>query len=215
MTPSTTRSIHLRSTAGPILGAALLTAGLAGCAFTRDTVHLDYEVNPTGVTLPQYPQTRPVVVTVSDQRSEQRRIGVKAGASAGGIAHAVVGPIVSDRPETEFLADAVTRALQARGVRVEPTADQTLQLDVLFLANEFKSGVGTSEAEGTITCAITVVGRAKNQVYTRILTGVGRENPVYVYSGANAKRTVEAAVAVLIGQLMEDAQLVAALSRTP
>lgn len=215
MTPSTTRSVHRRSTAATILGAALLTTGLAGCAFTRDTVHLDYEVNPTGVTLPQYPQTRPVVVRVTDQRSEQRRIGVKAGASAGGLAHALVGAIVSDRPETEFLADAVTRALQARGVRVVPTADQTLQLDVQFLANEFKSGFGTSEAEGTITCFVTVIGPAKNQIYTRTLTAVGRENPVYVYAGEHAKKTVEAAVAVLIGQMMEDAQLVAALSRTP
>jgi hypothetical protein len=181
---------------------------IQGCAFT--TARLNVAVRPNTDFKGPISQVTPTkfdVQALADERSDKARIGWKKNGYGSNTAD-----ILSTRPVTDLVAEAVRTGLQQNGHSISLPADIVVSGSVTRFWFEVKPNFWTIEFTGNIECDLQFVkaGTAKevyksrySGTYTR-KTGGGLE--------ATWTEVMDASLEKLVEDIVFDANLIEALN---
>jgi hypothetical protein len=181
---------------------------IQGCAFT--TARLNIAARPNTDfkgPLSQVAPTKFDVQALTDTRSDKQRIGWKKNGYGSNTAD-----ILSTRPVTDLVAEAIRAGLQQNGHAVALPADITISGTVTRFWFEVKPNFWTIEFTGNVECDLQFVRSGANKevyksrysgTYTR-KTGGGLE--------ATWTEVMDASLEKLVEDIVFDANLIEALN---
>jgi hypothetical protein len=175
-----------------------MAVSLVGCS---NTVAIDVAYPEAGVnraTLASVRSRRVEIRPVTDRRTDTTRVGVQPDENKT--------PVVTSRPVTDIVRDALVAELRRNGhVIVPDRPDVVLAADVDEFA--FDTVVARSSAQyvGKVALALTVTDRGKS-VFTRRYVGIKRQNADRDARHA-ARDVMDAALARAMHDLATDAEL--------
>jgi uncharacterized lipoprotein YajG len=191
--------MNVLRTALPIVASLLLAAsGLAGCALTTDTVDVQYH-STTAVSPALGADQVMVQVQAVDGRTG-RLDQISSKKNGYGMEMAA---ILSIRPVSEIVQQAITEELHKEGFQIGPSRIVVVA-EVNKFYNDYKVGFFSSDAVGEVTLAVQVRDSASHILYTRTLTGHGTNGGVMLMGGENARVSLEGALSSAIVRLMSD-----------
>jgi len=190
------------------LVAILITASLGGCALATDDVTLGYEPDKSPPSINGASNAK-VAVAITDNRPEPKnKISFKINALGMPMA-----PILALNDPAQLIAQAVRSELQSRGFQIgSGGSDVTIELANFF--STFKNGFFSGSADAVVFITVIVKSADGSVAYNRAITGHKLLTDVQLASGSNTKLALDAAAKDAVGQLMADAQFIAALLKT-
>ena len=114
-----------------------------------------------------------------------------------------MAPILSDRPITQIVQQAISDELRSEGFQIGPgPAIVTAEVDKF--STDYKVGFWAATAAAEVTLAVQVRDRGDHIIYARTLTGEGSNGGSVIMDGENARIPLEAALSAAIARLMSD-----------
>lgn len=192
-----------------MLTLAPIAALLGGCAF--GTAHVDAKLPPNASLkgpLSQAAPTKFEIQPFKDARTDMQRIGYKKNGFGMNTAD-----IVSTRPVTEVVVDAVSEGLRNNGHVVGVPADITVTGDVTRFWFELKPNMFTVEFTGYAECDLQLLSaKTGKAIYQSHYSGTYTEKSAGSLSPeGTATKVMDAALEKLVEDVVFDQQLVEAL----
>lgn len=183
---------------------------LVGCAVTRDEISLNYEPLTQVEKIPTA-ETIHTQVKVSDQRQEKEKVSCKKNGYGMEMA-----AIVSREDVTTFVQNAINLELLRRGFVIDEAVNPHVMVDVSLAKfyNDFKMGFFSGSGVSELIFDIKVKNRQKEIVYQRNIITKGVEDPVFIFSGKNAKASLEDALRNGMNELLADESFIESLLKT-
>ncbi len=138
-----------------------------------------------------------VKVTMDDQRKEGELVSKRI--NVFGIE---MGKIVSTNDVAEVIRGAIEQELALRGFSRGDDALVTCELHKFW--NHFVAGFWADDSFGEVDLMIQVKSRDGTVLFSKVLTGEGKESNVQVDGGRNAKPALEQALSMAIENLFQD-----------
>jgi hypothetical protein len=177
-----------------------------GCAFT--TARLNVAARPATDLkgpLSQLPATKFDLQALADERSDKARIGWKKNGYGSNTAD-----ILTTRPVTEIVAEAIRAGLQQNGQSVSVPGDITISGSLTRFWFEVKPNFWTVEFTGNVECDLQFTRTGTQQVYKSRYSGTYTKK---TGGGLDATWTevMDASVEKLVEDIVFDANLIEAL----
>ena len=185
---------------------ALLPVG--GCALTADSVNLAYSPTSQNVAPVAGAENVNVTVSVSDVRPDKLVVSRKRDAHGYEMA-----PIVAKNDPAATVSGAITTDLRNRGFKTEGGGVR-LGVGVTNFYCDFSVGLLGVGAKAVSTVAFSVhIERPDGSIaYNKSITGTNTTKKFnMITNGANAKVSLEGALADAVGKLMSDTAFTTAL----
>jgi uncharacterized lipoprotein YajG len=149
------------------IAAIAMAASLAACATGTTNLTLATPQTKAGV-LSEAPSTRIDVPAVTDQRTDQTRIGNKRNGYG-----MVMGAVGSTKPPAAVVEEALEQVVAANNHVLGSAEDRyALQTNLKTFWFDYKTGLVTVEFFGSIQAEITLVDRTTGQkLYTETFDG--------------------------------------------
>ncbi|MCO8161415.1 YajG family lipoprotein [Pseudomonas sp. 21LCFQ010] len=189
------------------LALMLFIGALHGCAFTTETIDINYLPEP-GVSKVAGAESVAVAVEVTDSRQDRSRVSSKKNGYGMETA-----PILANEDVAATVRRALTEEIRARGYQ-SATAQADVQVNALVTRfyNDHKLGFFSGDAVADFNMTIKVVGAANRELFSRTIASEGKEANTQLATGANAKRALDKALANGMRTLFADPAFIAALS---
>lgn len=187
----------------PVAAAGLL--GL-GCAFTTETIHIDYPM-PSAIEKVKGAEAIKVKVEVKDLRSNPSREVAKKINGFG----AETAPIFNDEDIPALLKRAVEAELKVRGYDLEG-GKVPLQIELLTFLHRYNTGFFSGDSKAEVSFVVRIRDAQGKEVYSDTLMDAF-QHAAGVFGGGNVKQAYEQALPGAIRKLMGKAEFHAALAR--
>lgn len=191
-----------------MLALIMVISALHGCAFTTETIDINYLPEP-GVSKVAGAESVTVAVEVADKRQDQSRVSSKKNGYGMETA-----PILANEDIATTVRRALTQEIAARGYQSAKTpADVRVNALVNRFYNDHKPGFFSGDAVADFSMTVQVLGSANRELFSRTITSQGKEANIQLATGDNAKRALDQALANGMHMLFADPAFIAALSR--
>jgi uncharacterized lipoprotein len=187
-----------------VAGAFLASVLLSGCALTQDSISLAYVPQTNAVPVAGASAVS-VKVDITDSRSIKDRVGAKKNGFGMDMA-----AIISNDDVAETVKRAVHAELTDRGFKLAD-GDVLLLIDLNKFYNDFKVGFWAGDAVAEVTMQAEIKKSDGSIVYSKLITGEGKNTNIQLASGTNAKIALDAALADAIAKLFGDPQFIDSL----
>lgn len=196
------------STATKFMGgvaAACLLAGL-GCAFTTETIHIEYPA-PVSVEKVKGAESIKVTVEIKDLRSNPSREVAKKINGFG----METAPIFNDEDVQLLLKRSVEAELRARGYNLE-AGKVPLQIELLTFLHRYNSGFFSGDSRAEVSFVVRIRDAQGKELYTDTFMDAF-QHAAGIFGGGNVKQAYEQALPGAIRKLMGKAEFHAALAK--
>ena len=180
---------------------------LTGCALTRDHVSLEYNSLTQPQVVPHAEKVH-VKVDVQDHRVEKSKISCKKNGYGMEMAS-----ILSKEDIATIINQAISQELTDRGFILEAIENPNVVIDVELVKfySDFKVGFFSSESVSELIMNVKAGNTLNKNSYRRVISSVGKESPVFIHGGKNAKRSLEDVLRKGVAELMEDREFLETL----
>jgi len=183
-----------------LLSLLALSMLLSGCAFSTDKIGLEY--NPRGARDKMAgAEGVKVKVTMDDRREVERREGDLVSRKINGFG-SEEGKIVSTNDVAELVRGAIEQELTLRGFSKGDGAKVTCELHKFW--NHFVTGFWAGDSFAEVDMLVQVKGRDGTVLFSKFLTGDGKEPNIQVANGNNAHLALEQAFYRAVDNLFQD-----------
>ncbi len=189
-----------------IAGAGACLAMGLGCAFTTETIHIDYPA-PVSVEKVKGAESIKVKVEVKDLRPNPTREVAKKINGFG----AETAPIFNDEDVLPLVKRAVEAELRARGYDLEG-GKVPLQIELLTFVHRYNSGFFSGDSQAEVSLLVRIRDAQGREVYTDTVMDAFK-HAAGVFGGGNVKQAYEQALPGAIRKLMGKAEFHAALAK--
>jgi len=174
-----------------------------GCALTTDYVDIEY-IPEAGVSKVDGADFVEVSVKLTDVRTTKDRVSCKKNGYGMEMA-----AIVSKDDVATLVANAIEGELRNRGFKItEGSVLVDIELNKFY--NDFKVGFVSGRAASEVIMNVQVKGLDGNINYAKSVTGLHTVG-VMLFTGKNAKMSLEVALKDAVSKLMHDSSFIAAL----
>ncbi|WP_257303591.1 YajG family lipoprotein [Geothrix campi] len=187
------------------VAAACLLAGV-GCAFTTETIHIDYPA-PVSIEKIKGAEAIRVKVEVKDLRPNTTREVAKKINGFG----METAPIFNDEDVQLLVKRSVETELRARGYDLEG-GKVPLQIELLTFIHRYNSGFFSGDSKAEVSFVVRVKDAQGKELYTDTLVDAF-QHAAGVFGGGNVKQAYEQALPGAIRKLMGKAEFHAALAK--
>lgn len=189
-----------------LFSLACSLAVLTGCSYVPENVDVSYE--PLQYTNKIENASKILVdVQVVDNRRDGKTVSRKKGDR--NVERASIR-LANDL--SEEITRAVSSELYNRGFGIQ-TGDTAVQIEIQKFYNEFKEGFIGSRGLSELILSVNVTKHTGNIHYSKMIIGIGENDSVWIHSGNNAKRALNAALSDAIHKLFNDRAFLQALTR--
>ncbi|WNW13527.1 YajG family lipoprotein [Pseudomonas sp. DTU_2021_1001937_2_SI_NGA_ILE_001] len=189
------------------LASMLVIGALHGCAFTTETININYVPEP-GVSRLAGADHIAVAVDVADDRQDRSKVSSKKNGYGMETA-----PILANEEVAATVRRALTQEIEARGFQAGKTpADVKINARVNRFYNDHKPGFFSGDAVADFSMTVQVTGAADRPLFSRTIASEGKEPNIQLASGDNAKIALDRALANGMRMLFSDPAFIAALS---
>lgn len=186
------------------VAAALLCPA---CAILPEHVEVNYV--PTATAAPNRPMSAgAVLLQVADARHAESPSWIADKKNGYGMR---LASIMAQKPVVDLVKDALTQELTARGFQVGGSGT-TVALEITRLESVFQTRFFSIGAIGSADFAVQVRRGDGSIAYARTFSVSNDEEKGLAGTAGQARRSVEAALQAIIGQLMADPAFIGALS---
>lgn len=185
--------------------AACLTLAL-GCAFTTETIHIEYP-GPVQAERVKGADAIKIKVEVKDLRPHPSREVAKKINGFG----AETAPIFNDEDILPLVKRAVESELRARGYDLEG-GKVPLQIDLLTFVHRYNSGFFSGDSRAEVSFLVRIRDAQGREVYTDTVMDAF-QHAAGVFGGGNVKQAYEQALPGAIRKLMGKEAFHAALAK--
>lgn len=188
----------------PILITTLL---LSGCALTRDHITLDYVPMPSAEKIAEADKIQ-LKVEISDHRNQRDRVSCKKNGYGMEMAS-----ILSKKDVNLLIKEALMTELSNRGFTLGNDHQNSVLIDVELnkFYNDFKVGFFLGGAAAEVILNIKVKKADGQFVFSRSVVGSGENQGIVLFTGTNAKITLESALQNAISKIVSDKDFILAL----
>jgi uncharacterized lipoprotein YajG len=187
------------------VAAACLLAGL-GCAFTTETIHIEYPA-PVSVEKVKGAESIKVTVEIKDLRSNPSREVAKKINGFG----METAPIFNDEDVQLLLKRSVEAELRARGYNLE-AGKVPLQIELLTFLHRYNSGFFSGDSRAEVSFVVRIRDAQGKELYTDTFMDAF-QHAAGIFGGGNVKQAYEQALPGAIRKLMGKAEFHAALAK--
>jgi uncharacterized lipoprotein YajG len=162
---------------------------LTGCAFTQESVDLQY-IQQANVVKIKGAENVTVNVAIVDQRTDKTKISSKKNGFGMETA-----PITANEDVTITIRKAIETELQSRGFLISSNSaivDINAELDRFY--NDHKTGFMAGDAVADLEMNVSVKSKSGKVVYTSRLVAQGVEANTQLMTGENAKKALDKAL---------------------
>ena len=178
---------------------------LSACALTVDKVDIPYH-GPANQSVVAGANTAKVQVVAIEARSVNKdRVSVKKNGYGMEMANIVA---TNDIPQT--IGSAVERELSSLGYTVG-TGGCRVDVEISRFYSDFKSGFFSGDAVADAAVNVKVFGVDGKIAYAKSYVGNGIEPDIQLASGSNARAALMKAMSDVVGNIVNDKQLQAAI----
>lgn len=188
-----------------LVAAGAVSLGL-GCAFTTETIHIEYP-GPVVAEKVKGAEAIKVKVEVKDLRSSPSREVAKKINGFG----AETAPIFNDEDIPGLLKRAVEAELKVRGYDLEG-GKVPLQIELITFLHRYNTGFFSGDSKAEVSFVVRIRDAQGKEVYTDTLMDAF-QHAAGVFGGGNVKQAYEQALPGAIRKLMGKAEFHAALAR--
>ena len=180
---------------------------LTGCAFTKATLDVGLKQSDTGRgPLSSVPPMIVGIADLADKRPDTARIGYKKNSFGSKTAD-----IVTERPVSAIVRDAIAAEFAANGHRIGESADLLVSGTVTTFWFELTPHFSTLEFGGTVAADLTVADAKTGQaLVTRSYQGNYTDKSMVGYEGT-WQRVMNTALERMVRDIASDPRLLAAL----
>lgn len=186
--------------------AAVCLSLALGCAFTTETIHIEYP-GPVQADRVKGAEAIRIKVEVKDLRPNPSREVAKKINGFG----AETAPILNDEDILPLLKRAVEAELKARGYGLED-GKVPLQIDLLTFVHRYNSGFFAGDSRAEVSLLVRIRDAQGKEVYTDTVMDAFQHAAGY-FGGSNVKQAYEQALPGAIRKLMGKAEFHTALAR--
>lgn len=192
-----------------IFRALAAMAGLSfglGCAFTTETIHIEYPA-PVSVEKVKGAESIKVTVEIKDLRSNPSREVAKKINGFG----METAPIFNDEDVQLLLKRSVETELRARGYNLE-AGKVPLHIELLTFLHRYNTGFFSGDSRAEVSFVVRVKDAQGKELYSDTLMDAF-QHAAGVFGGGNVKQAYEQALPGAIRKLMGKAEFHAALAK--
>ena len=180
-----------------------------GCALTTEYVDIEY-IPEAGVSKVDGADFVEVSVKLTDMRTTKDKVSCKKNGYGMEMA-----AIISNDDVTTLVANAIEDELRNRGFKITEGGVQ-VDIELNKFYNDFKVGSWSGSATSVVIMNVKVKRLDGNINYVKSITGLHtvKLSPlktILLYTGKNAKMTLEVALKDAVSKLMHDSSFIAAL----
>ncbi len=187
------------------LSSVVLVLGL-GCAFTTETIHIEYQAPLTAERVKGAEGIR-VKVEVVDLRAVRTREVAKKINGFGMEA----APIYNDEDVPALVKRAVEAELRARGYSLE-NGKVPLQVELVTFLHRYNTGFFSGDSQADVTLLVRIRDAQGHEVYTDTSSDTFKHSAM-VFDGGNVKDSYEQALPGAIRKAMGKPAFHAALAK--
>lgn len=188
-----------------LLSTAYLMFALSnGCALTKAHVSLSY-VPQTNVAKVDGAEAVMVRVDVTDVRNIKDKISVKKNGYGMEMAAIIAKEDVATTVRTAIEAELANRGFRLGGDGI------SLVSELSKFYNDFKMGFWSASAVAEVIMNVQIKKADGSVVFSKLVTGEGRKEGMWVASGSNAKVTLDLALRDAVDKLFSDAVFIDAM----
>jgi uncharacterized lipoprotein YajG len=187
------------------VAAACLLAGV-GCAFTTETIHIEYPA-PVSVEKIKGAEAIKVKVEVRDLRSKPTREVAKKINGFG----SETASIFNDEDVQLLVKRSVETELRARGYDLEG-GKVPLQIELLTFIHRYNAGFFSGDSQAEVSFVVRIRDAQGKELYTDTFMDAFKHAIGYA-GGGNVKQAYEQALPGAIRKLMGKAEFHAALAK--
>lgn len=176
-------------------------------SYVPSTTQISYEpiVNSLPIT---DAEGKCIAVSVVDNRREGKNVSRKKDGYGIELAS-----IKMEGELSEEIKKAVKLELSHMGFVTDGDANATIGIEIHKFYNDFKPGVLTNRGVAELMMSVLVTHKDGNIVYSKNIIGIGEHDKIWVQSGKNAGRALEAALNDAIHKLIKDPAFVQTLKK--
>lgn len=188
----------------PILMTTLI---LSGCALTRDHITLDYVPMESAEKIANAEKIQ-LLVAISDQRNSKDRVSCKKNGYGMEMAS-----ILSKNDVNLLIKQALVTELANRGFSIGNDYSNCVLIDVELnkFYNDFKNGFFAGESLAEVILNVKIKKPDGTFAFSKSIMGSGEKKPIYLFTGTNAKITLESALQNAISKIVSDQEFILAL----
>lgn len=191
---------------------AVAVAALCGaCAIIPEEVAVNYTPDPA-VTRTAVMGAGEVGLVVTDLRHAESAKWIADKKNGYGMRMASVN---AQRPVTELVRDALAQELTQRGFRVADTGRTAISIEVTRLESVYQIRFFTVGAIGTADLSVQVRRADGSIAFARNFSVSNDNEGDLAGTAGQARRSVEAALSKVAGQIVSDPAFIAALGAVP
>jgi hypothetical protein len=177
-----------------------------GCAFTTETIHIEYP-GPVQAERVKGAEAIRIKVEVKDLRSNPSREVAKKINGFG----AETAPIFNDEDILPLLRRAVESELKARGYDLEG-GKVPLQIELLTFMHRYNAGFFSGDSKAEVSFVVRIKDAQGKELYTDTLMDTFK-HAIGFAGGGNVKQAYEQALPGAIRKLMGKAEFHTALAK--
>jgi uncharacterized lipoprotein YajG len=196
--------IHTLQFVGSILVLSLLT----GCALTTAQIPLTY-IPQSNVSKLSDAKNITVTVVVHDQRDSKDAVGAKKNGFGMDMA-----PIVATNDVATLLKSAIETELNNRGFNLGTSNAVSVVAELSKFYNDFKVGFWAGDAVAEVTMNILIKNQDGEIIYSKIISGHGKEPNIQLASGKNAMLALNAALKDALDKMFNDPDFIPTLLKS-
>lgn len=183
------------------------TLVLSGCALTRDHITLDYVPMPSAEKIAEADKI-PLKVKISDQRNSKDRVSCKKNGYGMEMAS-----ILSKNDVNLLIKEALVTELANRGFSLGNENLNSVLIDVELnkFYNDFKVQFFAGRAVAEVILNIKVKKPDGQFTFSKSVIGAGENQGIFLFTGRNAKITLEDALQNAISKIVSDQDFIQAL----
>lgn len=175
-----------------------------GCAFTKETIHIEFK--PT-VDAPKVAGAENIQITVvvKDRRPEQT---LEVARKINGFG-SECAPILNDEEIAGLVKKALSQELALRGYKVDGGA-VSVHVEVLGFTHKYNTGFFSGDSKANVTLLARIRDAAGKDYFEKTATDTF-SHAAGMFTGANVKQAYEVALPGAIRKIVDDPEFQAAL----
>ncbi|HJV89319.1 MAG TPA: YajG family lipoprotein [Holophagaceae bacterium] len=174
---------------------AILLGLALGCAFTTETIHLEYKPSLAPAKVAGAEGIR-VTVAMKDVRPNPSK---EVARKINGFGQEMA-PILNDEEIPGLVRRAVEAELKARGYDLEASG-VVLSVELVVFMHRYSSGVFSGDSEATVTLRARVLDAAGAERFAETVSDTFK-HAAGVFGGGNVKEAYEVALPGAVAKLM-------------